>query len=46
MFEVAISSPSISVDKEIDKYHDSTSDCGSSSDRSGNSSSGGNTTDE
>ena len=42
MFEVVVSSSSNSVDKAIDKYHDSTSYNGSSS----NSISSGNTTDE
>ena len=42
MSEVVVSSSSNSVDKAIDKYHDSTSYSGSNS----NTSSSGNTTDE
>ena len=45
MSKIVISSSSNSVDKVIDKYHNSTSYSGSSSNIS-NSSSGGNTTDE
>jgi len=50
MSEVVISSSSDSDNKEIDEYHNSTSDSGSSSNSgsrsNSNSSSGGNTTDE
>lgn len=45
MFETVISSTSNSIDKAIDKYHDTTSYSGSSSSTS-NSSSRGNTTNE
>ena len=52
MSKAVISSPSISDNREIDKYHDNTSDSGSNSNNgnksnsSSSSSSGGNTTDE
>ena len=46
--EIVVSSSSNSIDKAIDKYHDTTSYSGSSSGSSSSSdiSSGGNTTDE
>ena len=52
MSKAVISSSSISDNREIDKYHDNTSDSGSNSNNgnksnsSSSSSSGGNTTDE